>query len=125
MKRWIGRWLMAVAVVHIVYAFIAYRGPFRAMMDKGLLDSVGTDPVLAEAAWFLLCGPVFFMLGLTIDHIEKSGVVPKSIGWGLLIFGILGATLMPAGGFWLFFPPALFIFLRASRRGSGSEISAR
>lgn len=117
MKRWIGRWIMGVAVVHTITAPLTYGAALTSMLERGVFDSVGTDPARAEAAWFVLCGAAFFILGLAVDRIEqaRSTVVPKSVGCSLLLFGILGQTLIPAGGFWLFLPPALAVLARKSR----------
>lgn len=112
-RRWVGRWLMAVATLHSVYAGFAYSGPLATIFGRGIVNAV--DPATAEAAWFILCGLVFFLLGLGVDHIEKSEAVPVLLGWGLLVLGGIGAILMPSGGFWLFFPPGLFVVISHQR----------
>ena len=117
MKRWLGRWIIVVSVIHTIYAPLTYGDVLASMLAQGVFNTVGSDPVRAEAAWFVLCGAAFLIIGLAVDHVEQAGSAgaPKSIGWSLLLFGVLGAVLMPDGGFWLFLPPALAVLARRSK----------
>lgn len=113
-KIWIGRWLMAMAALHLIYGAVKYSGALRDMMERGVVNSVAGDPLRAAATWFMLFGPGLLLLGLAVTALEKAGVVGtlRALGWGLLAIAVLGVLLMPASGFWLAFPPALALALR-------------
>jgi len=114
MKRWIGRWVIAVSLIHTIFAFAVFGQVMLSIVERGVFNAVGTDPMTAAVVWFVLFGALLFVYGLTVDGIEKSSStpLPKSIGWGLLALGIAGVVLMPASGFWLVFPPAIAVLKR-------------
>ncbi len=117
MKVWIGRWLVVVATIHTAFAVAVFGGTRTGLVRRGLLDTVGSDPLTGAVVWFVLFGGVLAIAGLAISALERSaaGNVPKSLGWSLLALCVLGVVLMPASGFWLAFPPALAILLRKPR----------
>lgn len=69
--------------------------------------------------WSMAFGVVTGLLGLTIDQLERDGVrVSLPVVGGLLMLGVVGAVLVPAGGFWLVIPVAGSL-LRVSARREG------
>lgn len=123
MKRWLGRWIVGVSLLHTLVALVLFRSQLSAILERGFFNSLGGDARLSVAAWFVLFGAVLFVLGLAIDALErhKGSAVPRSLGWSLLALGLVGVSLMPASGFWLTFPPAVAILLR---RGAGHPAAA-
>lgn len=114
-RAWIGRWTVAVAAVHTLFAGVALREPLTDIVERGVLDAVGTDPLSAATAWFVLFGCLLFVLGLAISALERStpsAVVPVGLGWAMLGICALGIVLMPISGFYLLLVPALAIFAR-------------
>ena len=124
MKRWIGRWLVAVSILHVIFAVFVFRKVLAPVVQRGLVNAVGTEPLTSLAVWFVLFGVMLFICGLSIDALERasSNHVPKFIGWCLLALGVLGAALMPVSGFWLVFPPAIAVLVR---KPSASLAAAR
>jgi uncharacterized protein DUF6463 len=116
MKRWIGRWLIAVSAIHTVFAVLVFGDVLALIAKRGLFNTVGTDPMMGAVVWFVLFGTVLFVCGLAVNELERlnPAQLPKSIGWSLLVMAILGVVLMPASGFWLIFPPALVVLIRRS-----------
>ena len=114
MKRWIGRWLIAVSILHVIFAIAVFRKVFALVVERGLVNAVGADPLSQLAVWFILFGAMLFISGVSIDALERasSNHVPKLIGWCLLGLGALGAALLPVSGFWLIFPPAIAVLVR-------------
>ncbi len=108
-KRWIGRWMIGTATIHTIFAFAVYAEIWSKIISAGVFDTVGVDPELGAPVLFLLWGLLYYVLGFTIDALEKKAFVPlpKSLGWGLLLNGIIAIVLMPESGFWLLFPPAI------------------
>ncbi|MDD2178617.1 DUF6463 family protein [Acidovorax sp. D2M1] len=108
---WKGLWLMAVAVVHTIFAAVVFEPQLREIARRGVFNSVGTDPMAGAVAWFVLFGGVFALLGWAILRIERSAapdpVSLRGLGVGLLALTLLGIVLMPSSGFWLVLPPAL------------------
>lgn len=113
MKRWIGRWIMGVAVVHTLFAGVVFMPVLRSIVERGVFDAVGPDPMRGAVAWFVLFGVVLFLAGQAIDALEAaSRPVPRALGVGLFALAGLGIVLMPASGFWLALPPAVALLLR-------------
>ena len=110
-RIWIGRWITAVAALHTLFAIIVFGQIFLKLGQSGWFDSVGVDPMLNAAVWFMLFGAPLALLGITVHAMEKTGKIfaAQSLGWGLFLLGVVGVTLMPASGFWLIFPPALVL----------------
>ncbi|WP_296920270.1 DUF6463 family protein [Polaromonas sp.] len=125
MKISIGRCLMAIALLHTVYAPWKYGGPLLDIAGRGFYNSIAGDPQRAAATWFVLFGAGLFMLGLTVAALEKQHATQalKPIGWALLVLGCVGVVLMPASGFWLVFPPAAVLLLRKARPAKTSDRS--
>lgn len=116
MKRWIGYWLMGVAVLHTVYAVVGYGDVLRSIAARGVVDTVGADPLSGAVAWFVLFGVLLFACGLAVAALEKAEAsVPRSLGGCMLALTVLGVALMPASGFWLAFPPAIALLARGRR----------
>lgn len=117
MKRWIGRWLIAVSIIHTVFAVVVFGKVLASIVQRGVFNTVGSDPMTAAVVWFVLFGVVLFICGLAISALEhaSTGLLPKSLGWSLLALVALGVVLMPVSGFWLAIPPAVGILLRRTR----------
>jgi hypothetical protein len=112
MKHWKGRWLMTVAILHTIVAIALFGDVLAAIIQRGVFDTVGNDPMTGAVVWFVLFGAVLFICGQVIYALEKSlsgSPLPRAIGWSLLALVLLGITLMPVSGFWLAFPPAIAI----------------
>ena len=114
MKDWIGPWLMGVAGIHTAFAFLEFDDVMLDIVDRGVFDSIGTDPLSGAVAWFFLFGLILFAFGQAVTILERTtyGQLPKPLGWSLLGLAILGVVLMPVSGFWLAFPPAIAVVSR-------------
>ena len=114
-RSWIGHWLLAVAVLHTAFAALFYGPVLQKMAERGLVNSVGADPLMGAVSWFVLFGALLALLALAITPLERAGgqaPVLRRLGWGLLALTLLGLLLMPASGFWLALPPAIALLLR-------------
>ena len=116
---WKGLWLLAVAAVHTVFAAIVFQPQWQEIAQRGVFDSVGTDPMAGAVAWFVLFGGVLALLGWAIWLVERhaalAAVSLRPLGAGVLALTLLGIVLMPASGFWLALPPALALCWRPRR----------
>lgn len=118
MGRWIGRSLIAVAVIHSAFALIAFRPTLADIVRRGVWNSVGEDPLRGAVAWFVLFGAVLLLFGIAIDALERSEAIRSapSLAWGLLVLAVLGTVLMPVSGFWLVWPAVAGLFVKSTRR---------
>lgn len=111
---WIGHWLLAVAALHTLFALVFLREPLLGIVQRGVFDTVGQDPMTATAVWFLLFGAVLALQALAITALERSGdgrALGRQ-GWGLLALSVVGVVLMPDSGFWLALPAAIALIRR-------------
>ncbi len=110
-SAWKGPWLVAVAAVHTVFAAIVFLPQWQDIVQRGVFDSVGSDPMRGAVAWFGLFGAALALLGWAIALLERSpthaSAALRPLGMGVLALTLLGIALMPASGFWLALPPAL------------------
>jgi hypothetical protein len=114
MKRWIGRWLMAVGAVHIPFALFKHHAIWAGIAEAGVLDVVAGHPARGHAAWFLVAGPSVLFLGYLIDVLEQLRMRPPLVlGVALLLMAALLLVLMPRSGSWLLLPPAFALIARA------------
>lgn len=114
MKRWRGRWLLAVSAIHTLFALVLFRVTLLAMARDGMFATVREDPTRGAVAWFVLFGVVLAIAALAIDQLERVGASLRALGAATLGLVALGVLWMPASGFWLALPPALSM-LRARR----------
>ncbi len=108
-KAWIGYWLLAIAVLHTIYAGIFFGPTYADIVHRGIINTVGHDLKTAAAVWFAIFGVMMAMLAAAITPMERSGQHQglRNVGLGLLLLCVVGVVLMPASGFWLGFPAAL------------------
>lgn len=120
MKNWIGRSLIGISIIHTTVAVLAFGNVVHSIFQRGVFNTVGTDPATAAVAWSVLFGAMLFVCGLAVSTLERTspGMLPKRLGWSLLVPVTLGVVLMPASGFWLALPPAIAIL--AGKRGARS-----
>lgn len=108
MKRWIGRTLVAIGLLHTVFGVVAFRSVWEALFQEGLLNTVNRQPLREAAYWFLFFGFVLLLLGALIDWCEaQQSRLPAFLGWGLLAMTLVGVVVMPISGMWLALIPTV------------------
>ena len=117
-RRWIGRAIIGISVIHTLFAFTAYGQVLVELLRDGLFDSLGGDTMRAAFIWFVFAGFFMFTTGLGVDALEKNRLHGTLVfpGWALLAITILGIVMMPASGFWLMLPPAIAMIVTGKRR---------
>jgi len=108
-KIWIGRYLIVVAALHTIVAFLIYGQVFMDILARGVFNTINRDPLRSAAIWFLLFGGPLLLLGVSIHSLEsKPGFTEASaLGLGILLCCLLGVILMPVSGFWLAMPAGI------------------
>lgn len=111
---WIGRWLMAVSVIHFTFGLLVFPDQLVRIARSGWLGGLEHDPMLAAVTWFMLFSPPLMMAGIAIHAIERQGLLlPRALAWWLLGTVAIGIALMPVSGFYLVLPAAFAILSRA------------
>lgn len=113
-KIWIGRWFVAVAILHTVVGLVMGGPTLMAMLESGLFNSAGGQGLTELVTWFLMFGAVLGMLGIAANELERSErfASARKLGIGVMLLAIVGAVVMPLSGFWLVFPPAIALLRR-------------
>ena len=135
-----ARLLYVTGVGHVLVGLALFRQPLTAMWRDGVVNSI-VSPLTPGAAslfdairpqfdreaafWFVLFGPLLYMLGQVVQRAIDlpDGRMLRILGWDLLAFGIVGAAIMPVSGFWLliaYAPLLLAIGVRLDARASRS-----
>lgn len=111
-KIWIGRSLMLVAILHTIATFVFFSPVLIDIVQRGVWNTVGRDPMVATATWFFLFGPALALLGMAIHELEQQAqfTMAKPLAIGTLIMTTVGIVLMPDSGFWLAIPAIIGLF---------------
>ena len=108
MKRWIGRTLLAIGLLHTAFGLVVFSSVWAALLREGLLNTVDRQPMRAAAYWFLFFGFVLLLLGALVDWCEAQGItLPAFLGWGLLAMTVVGVAVTPITGMWLALIPVV------------------
>ncbi len=113
-SRWIGRWIVAVSVLHTIFGLVVFGEDLMQIAREGFWDSIGEDARAGAVAWFMLSGFFMTALGVAVDALERSATQGslRATGIVLLLTTLLGIVLMPASGFWLMLPSAIAMLWR-------------
>ncbi len=110
MKKWIGNWIIGTAILHTVFAIVVFPNVWMELINGGIFNTVGEDTQRAAVMFFFLWGLLYFVLGFTIKALENQNIVlPKVLGFGLLINAVIAVIFLPESGYWLLIPPAIMI----------------
>ncbi len=108
MKRWIGRSIVIIGLLHTVFGLITFKNILAVLLREGIVNTVNGQPDREMAFWFIFCGLFMLVFGALIDWCESKEIkLPLVLGWGLLTITIIGVTFMPVSGFWLFIIPSV------------------
>ena len=108
MKRWIGRALLAIGLLHTAFAVVVFSPVWAALVREGGWNTVNRQPLREAAYWFLFFGFVVLLLGALVDWCEAQEYrLPAFLGWGLLAMTVGGVLVMPLSGMWLALVPAI------------------
>jgi hypothetical protein len=116
-KRWLGRWLLGVGIIHTGFGLIVFWREVGSLWRSGLWDALAGYQERELGFWFIVSGWLMILAGGLLDTLEAHGAaLPFWFGWALLALVVVGVVLMPVSGFWLLLPPTLGVLRRTSRR---------
>lgn len=107
--------LLITGVLHILLALYEDYPQFTAMARDGLVNTVLVSPEREVAFWYLVTGVGFVLTSLLAFGYERP--LPASLGWGLLVFSVIGTVLIPLSGFVLLILQAIYILAVSNRSG--------
>lgn len=114
MRRWIGRWIVGVGLIHILFGIVVFRSTWSTLLGEGLINTVNGQPEREFAVWFTVTGILTLLVGALIDWMEARGTpLPVFVGWSLLILTAAILVLMPISGGWLLLPGAIGAIFRS------------
>lgn len=114
-KRWIGRYLVAVAIGHTVVGLVVGAPQLMGIVMRGLFNTVSIhDPMTGMVVWFMLCGAALALLGMAVDELESAAhfACARALGVGTVSIALLGVILMPVSGIWLLLPASIGMLWR-------------
>jgi hypothetical protein len=115
---------MGTGALHTLIGVLGFRGTLIEIHRAQYLAAIGRDPERNAVLWYLTTGALLVVLGqLARSTQERTGEVPRSLGWGLLAISVPGVVLLPASGFWLVMGQALLVLTKA-RRNPTAQVSA-
>ncbi|MEM6267225.1 MAG: DUF6463 family protein [Pseudomonadota bacterium] len=113
-KRWIGRWIIAVSVLHFAAAFALYPAGLTDALGYAGSGSIPPETLASEAYWFFFFAPLLSIVGALVDTLEAR---QEPIGLAIPIaLGLTTAAMlvpMPENGMWLMIIPIIAMLLRA------------
>ena len=119
MKRWVGRWIILVGIIHCVFGVLVFTEPLFGIVRDGLWNAVSGYPGRPLAFWFELVGVLTILLGVTIDQLEKGQCAfPAFLVYGFSLLTVLTILAMPISGGWLLVPGAVGLVLKRTVKSS-------
>ena len=116
-RRWIGRWIAGVGVVHTLFGLVVFAPTWRRLAAEGLFNTVNGQPDREFPFWFLVSGLLMLLFGLLLDRLEaRAQAIPGFAVWGLTALTAACLVVMPISGVWLLVPPVIGL-LAGSKRG--------
>lgn len=113
-RPWIGKYIAGIGILHTGFGLVLFHGVFGRLITDGLISSVYRQPERGFAFWFVATGLFWILLGALIDHYEGEGrPLPGFLGWALGAITVVGATINPMSGWWLFFVPTTALLYRS------------
>ena len=132
MQLWAGRFLIFVAVGHLLLAFASVLPQLSTLAPHGLPGAVVPSWDAAHlgpqaAFWSSLgsfAGPQLLWGGWVLASARAGQAPPRGSGVALLILTAAQVTLAPVGGFWLNVVPALLLMAaeHPTRRAAGARL---
>jgi hypothetical protein len=121
-----GWYLIMIGIIHNTIGLLMGWEILSGMASEGWWNTIERDGQInfARSAiiWFLLVGFFWWILGFLMQSwLNKTACrLPRLVGWGILIAGIIVSYLLPISGAWLFIPLGLVILFdpRASYTGN-------
>lgn len=112
-RCWIGRYIIVVGVIHLVFGFVIYADAWNAVLSDGFVATVDDFSIRATAYWFAAFAPVLMIKGGLIDHLEaQDDRIPTFVAPALTVTLAAMLVPMPQNGGWLLPVPVFALWKR-------------
>ena len=121
-----GKTIMCIATIHTILtvAPFAYGLQFAHFsksaffaINRGFFETGRMDYETFAAFWCFFFGVFLFPLGIIIDYLEKKNLdIPKKFIYSYLIAILIGAYMIPFGGFTVFMLPHAIYMMRTVKQ---------
>ncbi|GAA1574731.1 hypothetical protein GCM10009678_66790 [Actinomadura kijaniata] len=122
--RWTPRLIIAIAVIHTVFAFVVKSDVWADIARAGVVAGIDGVPEREAALWFVYAGIGFLALGtLAARSVRATGRVPRQVAVYLVVIGGTMIVVDPASGGWLVLAAGLLAAWsrRAPHRPAGAQ----
>jgi hypothetical protein len=115
--------MIITSILHTLMALAIGGKAFADMFYAGVFNSVEGDSERSFAFWFLIVGIACFFLGHTLHHCIKKTAqpAPRSLGYYMLVLGIVGMVFVPVSGFFLFIIQGAIIVVAKVDKDEGAD----
>ena len=72
MVAWIGRWLLAVGLIHLSFGLVFMHDTLGLLWSEGLWNTVNGQPVREAVFWFFCTGIVLLIVGALVHQAEAE-----------------------------------------------------
>jgi uncharacterized membrane protein HdeD (DUF308 family) len=106
-----------LGLIHIVFGAIRFKAPLADAWAAGFIGQFTTPEIRYTAFWFLMCGPLFMVVGHIAILAVGAGNLKllKVIGAYMFASSIIGVFAFPVSPLWA--PLVLSMLLLASGYG--------
>ncbi len=121
MKTWqyTGLFLVAIGVIHTLFAAIVFWPFVKGMVVDGIINSVSDEPQSRFAVhWFMLSGYFWVVTGLLCHWMigQTRTPLPAFFGVLIIVFGLIAVGFQPLSGAWVFIGLGGYIVYSARKR---------
>ncbi|HEY7773209.1 MAG TPA: DUF6463 family protein [Marinagarivorans sp.] len=111
-----GWLLIAIGCIHNAFGLIVGWPILLDMVNDGVWNTVQPSGAVlfdrSAIVWFLLTGCFWWLLGGLMQHLlYQELALPRWLGFGFVLLGLLAGIVLPASGAWLFIPLGLLLCL--------------
>jgi hypothetical protein len=112
-----GYGLVGLGFLHTAALAVGGASAIRQMFARGLWDAGHGDPMRLTPFWSFQFGALLIVIGWVLAR-SARGLRPVSrpLAATLLALFAFGAVVVPAGGFWLGLPLAVWLLVRQPAR---------
>jgi hypothetical protein len=102
MSKKIAWAVFILGFLHIVFGIIRFKAPLADAWTAGFIGQLTTPEIRRTAFWFLMCGPLFMLVGHIAIHAVGIGDLKllKIIGSYMLLSSIVGVFAFPVSPLW-------------------------
>jgi Family of unknown function (DUF6463) len=102
MSKIIAWSIFILGFFHIVFGIIRFKTPLADAWAAGFIGQLTAPEIRYTAFWFLMCGPLFMVVGHIAIHAVAIGDLKllKIIGTYMLLSSIVGVLAFPVSPLW-------------------------